>query len=358
MSGKEKSFFGKKLIFDSLFLTYSLVAIVYFAYICLDGLGVAVPQITQDDVIAKMGPVWIGILIVAIVMAGLVVLLHRLGIPTIGDVLFSPPHKKQQISEKGFFKSFWGQHLFWVFIVTVLISLKITETSLYDLTDVDGVAGAIRIYQGLIHANMALLPISIMKVIETIFIAFLATMIAIPISFVLSFLCAKNLMTNPFAFAFYAVLRTFLNITRSVEPLIWAIIFTVWVGVGPFAGMLALMIHSIASLTKQYSELVEDVSDGPIEGIKSTGANMLQVVWFAVVPQVMLPYIAFTIYRWDINVRMATVIGLVGGGGIGTLLIKYYGQAMWPEVGCIIIVIAAVVWLMDAGSAYIREALK
>jgi phosphonate transport system permease protein len=81
-------------------------------------------------------------------------------------------------------------------------------------------------------------------------------------------------------------------------------------------------------------------------------------VWFAIVPQVVLPYISFTVYRWDINVRMATIIGLVGGGGIGTMLVQYQGQAMWPEVGTIIVVIAVVVWIMDQASAYIREALK
>jgi phosphonate transport system permease protein len=122
--------------------------------------------------------------------------------------------------------------------------------------------------------------------------------------------------------------------------------------------MMALMIHSIASLAKQYSEMVESVNDGPIEGILSTGATRLQMVWFAIVPQVILPYISFTVYRWDINVRMATIIGLVGGGGIGTLLIQYQGQAMWPQVGCIIVVIAVVVWLLDQASAYLREALK
>ena len=129
-------------------------------------------------------------------------------------------------------------------------------------------------------------------------------------------------------------------------------------GIGPFAGMLALMIHSIASLAKQYSEMVETVDEGPIEGIESAGASKLQTIWFAIVPQVILPYISFTVYRWDINVRMATIIGLVGGGGIGTMLIQYQGQAMWPEVGTIIVVIAIVVWLMDQASAYIREALK
>src|SRR5690606_7818811 len=121
------------------------------------------------------------------------------------------------------------------------------------------------------------------------------------------------------------------------------IIFSVWVGIGPFAGMLALMFHSVASLTKQYSELIESASEGPIEGIRATGANSTQVVWFAIVPQVILPYIAFTIYRWDINVRMATVIGLVGGGGIGTLLIQYQGQALWNEVGTLALLIVIVV---------------
>ena len=104
--------------------------------------------------------------------------------------------------------------------------------------------------------------------------------------------------------------------------------------------------------------MVETVYEGPIEGVQSCGANKLQTIWFAIVPQVILPYISFTVYRWDINVRMATIIGLVGGGGIGTMLIKYQGQAMWPEVGTIIVVIAAVVWIMDQASAYIREALK
>jgi phosphonate transport system permease protein len=122
--------------------------------------------------------------------------------------------------------------------------------------------------------------------------------------------------------------------------------------------MLALLIHSIASLAKQCSEIVESVSSEPIEGITSTGASPIQVVWYAVVPQVILPYVSFAIYRWDVNVRMATIIGLVGGGGIGTLLIKYQGQAMWPEVGCIIMVIAVVVWMMDSASSYIREAIK
>lgn len=155
----------------------------------------------------------------------------------------------------------------------------------------------------------------------------------------------------------YTIVRFILNFTRSVEPMIWAIIFSVWVGIGPYAGMLALMLHSIASLAKNYSEQVECIEQGPVEAIEATGANRLQVIWFAVVPQIVLPFLAFTIYRWDINVRMATIIGLVGGGGIGTLLMQYQGLARWNEVGTIIITIAAVVWIMDYLSAKIREAI-
>jgi phosphonate transport system permease protein len=158
--------------------------------------------------------------------------------------------------------------------------------------------------------------------------------------------------------AVYSLLRTGFNLVRSVEPVLWAVIFSIWVSFGPFAGMLALMVHSIASLAKQYSEIIEGVEDGPIEGIASTGAGRLQTIWFAVVPQIVLPFISFTIYRWDINVRMATILGFVGGGGIGTMLMEYQGQARWPQVGTIIVVIAFVVWAMDVFSAHVRAAVK
>lgn len=277
-----------------------------------------------------------------------------LSINTLGTFLFD----KYKVYPEGLRKTFWKYTLNLSLIGTLLASLILTEASFIELVDKDGFRGAVRLFSGIFNPNFEILPKAIMAIIETIFIAFLATFIAVPFAFLLSFLGAKNIMTGSLAFSVYLFLRTFLNIVRSVEPLIWAIIFSVWVGIGPFAGMLALMIHSVASLTKQYSEIVECISDGPVEGIRATGAGTLQTVLFGVVPQIVLPYISFTIYRWDINVRMATVIGLVGGGGIGTMLIQYQGQAMWKEVGCIVVVIAVVVWVLDTASAYIREAIK
>ncbi len=285
-------------------------------------------------------------------------ILNSMKIKTMGENLFEPDYEKAKQEAKPWYKTFWGWHLFVTVFVLFVVGLFKTKFSLYELTNEDGFEGAKRLFAGIFNPNWEVLPRAVLNIIETIFMAFLATFLAIPFAFLLSFLAAKNVMKGTIPFMIYSVVRTFLNVTRSVEALVWAIIFSVWVGIGPFAGMLALMVHSIASLTKQYSEMVETVNEGPIEGIQSCGANKLQTIWYAIVPQVILPYISFTVYRWDINVRMATIIGLVGGGGIGTMLIKYQGQAMWPEVGTIIVVIAIVVWMMDQASAYIREALK
>lgn len=346
---------SKRHIFDSALFTYTAAILIYCSYLFSTLFGVSPDMGNQESAILHMQDLaWAGAAL-CLLMLGFSYLCATLNITTLGALLFAP---HAQRTPQPLLKSFWGLHLLLTFALTLIVSLKMTDFSWHELTDPEGFAGALRLYDGLTHANLALLPTAIVQVVETIFIAFLATVFAIPLAFLLSFLSAKNVMTHPAAFALYATLRTLFNIARSVEPLIWALIFTVWVGVGPFAGMLALMIHSVASLAKQYSEIVEDVSEGPIEAIRATGANSIQIVWFGIVPQIVLPYIAFTIYRWDTNVRMATVIGLVGGGGIGTLLIKYQGQAMWPEVGCIILVIAVAVWLMDLASAYIREALR
>ena len=284
-------------------------------------------------------------------------LLNARGIKTLGEYLFEPSYKKA-LETAPMFKSFWGWHLAGLLLLLFIVGIFKTKFSVIELLNEDGFNGAKRLFAGIASPNWQILPQAVLNIIETIFMAFMATVLAIPFAFFLSFVSARNIMNGKYTFWIYLAMRTVFNVTRSIEALLWAIIFSVWVGIGPFAGMLALMIHSIASLAKQYSEMVETVNEGPIEGVQSCGANKLQTIWFAIVPQVVLPFISFTVYRWDINVRMATIIGLVGGGGIGTMLIQYQGQAMWSEVGTIIVVIAAVVWIMDQASAYIREALK
>jgi phosphonate ABC transporter permease subunit PhnE len=161
----------------------------------------------------------------------------------------------------------------------------------------------------------------------------------------------------PLGSTLYNLSRTALNTVRSIEPLIMGLVFIIWVGIGPFAGVLALTLHSIAALGKLYSEQVENIDPGPVEAIQSTGASWLQTVIYAVIPQIIPPYIAFTMYRWDINVRMSTIIGFVGGGGVGLLLNQQINLLRYREAGVIVLSIAIVVSILDYASAYIRERL-
>jgi phosphonate ABC transporter permease subunit PhnE len=161
--------------------------------------------------------------------------------------------------------------------------------------------------------------------------------------------------TFPLGGVIYNTTRTILNILRSIEPLIMGLVFVIWVGIGPFAGVLALALHSIASLGKLYSEQIESIDAGPIEALQSTGANRLQTIMYAVVPQIIPPYIAFTMYRWDINVRMSTIIGFVGGGGVGFLLQQQINLLRYRDAGVAVLAIAIVVSILDYASAAIRE---
>ncbi len=194
--------------------------------------------------------------------------------------------------------------------------------------------------------------------LETVAMALMATFLAIFLAVPISFLAARNLMSgNPITFGIYVIVRTLLNILRSVEALLFAIVFVVITGLGPFAGVLALMCHTIAALAKLYSEVIEGIDPGPIEAIKATGANWIQVARYGVIPQIIPPFTSFTIYRWDINVRSATVIGMVGGGGIGLYLIQWIQLNDFRAVSAAFIAIAVVVIILDFISAKIRERL-
>lgn len=200
------------------------------------------------------------------------------------------------------------------------------------------------------------LKLAIEKIIETIFIGMMATLFGIVLALPISFLAARNLMSGSrLSLAVYYITRTILNIIRSIEPLIWAIIAVIVVGLGPFAGILALTLHSLASLAKLYSEAIESIDHGPIEAIQATGANWLQTIMYAVVPQVVPPFVSFTIYRWDINIRMSTIIGFVGGGGIGFLLAQWIRLLDYSAAGIAVWFIAITVAILDYVSAEIRN---
>jgi len=159
----------------------------------------------------------------------------------------------------------------------------------------------------------------------------------------------------PTGMVIYYITRTFLNGLRSIEALVMAIVFVIAVGIGPFAGVMALGLHTIVSLAKLYSEQVESIMSGPLEAIQATGANRLQTIIYGVVPQIVPPYISYTMYRWDINVRMSTIIGFVGGGGIGFLLQQNINLLNYKAASAQMLAIAIVVASMDYVSSVLRE---
>lgn len=196
------------------------------------------------------------------------------------------------------------------------------------------------------------------KMVETVFLALMGTFFALVVSVPLSFLGARNLMHGTrVGESIYYVVRTLFNVLRSIEAMILAVIMAVVVGLGPFAGVMAIVIHSIGAMGKLYSESIESIDPGPIEAITATGANRLQVILFAVLPQVVPQFLSFTMYRWDINVRLSTVIGLVGGGGIGYVLIQYINLLQWNQAATCLWLIGIVVILMDYASARFRHSL-
>jgi len=198
----------------------------------------------------------------------------------------------------------------------------------------------------------------IQQMIVTIFQAFLATTLGAIAALPFSFLAAKNLTgrSRLSAWIYYAT-RAMLNLLRSIEALLYVVIFIFWVGIGPFAGMLALAVTSFALIGKLFSEAIENIDAGPIEAVNATGANRLQTIVYAVLPQIVPPFVSYLIYQWDINIRMATIIGFAGGGGIGLTLTTFFGSLEYHKAGTVVACIVIVVALMDFASARLRQAL-
>jgi phosphonate transport system permease protein len=194
------------------------------------------------------------------------------------------------------------------------------------------------------------------QMLITIFQAMLATTLGGLLALPFSFLAAKNLTGRSLlSIWIYYLSRAMFNILRSIEALLYVVIFIFWVGIGPFAGMLALSITSFALIGKLFSEAIENIDAGPIEAVTATGANGLQTIIYAVIPQIVPPFISYLIYQWDINIRMATIIGFAGGGGIGLTLTTFFGSLQYHRAGTVVACIVVVVALMDFASAKLRQ---
>ncbi len=196
------------------------------------------------------------------------------------------------------------------------------------------------------------------EMLLTVEIALVGTLLAALFALPTSFLAARNLtFRNPFLRALFYLMRGFYNVDRGIDTLILALILVAAVGLGPFAGVLAMAIHSVADLGKLYSEAIENVDKGPIEALESVGASGSNVLRWAILPQVLPLFVSYTLYRFEINFRVSIVLGLVGAGGIGFFIKGAMDAGHYDQMVIGIIAIVLVVNLIDFASSWLRSRL-
>ena len=195
----------------------------------------------------------------------------------------------------------------------------------------------------------------IYAMLETIEIAFLGTFIAITLSIPVGLLSARNLAPN---YAVFLIARTITIFFRAIPEFIIAMILVIAIGFGAMPGVLAVGIHTIGFLAKFYAEGIEHINKGPVEALKSSGASKRQIISFAVIPQILPSFIANNLYILDRNIRMATMLGIVGAGGIGYELQSSFRMFEYQKVSAIIIIIFIAIFIIDHLSSFIRSKIK
>jgi phosphonate transport system permease protein len=190
--------------------------------------------------------------------------------------------------------------------------------------------------------------------LDTLLIAYVGTLIGATAGFVLCFLASANLVRSK---TIVFVTRRFLEFCRTAPEIVFALVFVLAFGLGPLPGVLAIAIHTTGALGKLFAEVVENIDDAPIDGVVASGGNWLEMVRFAVVPQVLSNFVSYALLRFEINVRGAAVMGFVGAGGIGQDLIEAVRKFYYTDVSAILMLIVIAVMTIDYGTEAMRHRL-
>ena len=201
--------------------------------------------------------------------------------------------------------------------------------------------------------DLRVLPAALLGALTTVEIALLGTAAAAALALPLGFLSARNVAAPP---VFHPA-RAALNLFRSVDTLVYALVFVAAVGLGPFPGVLAVVAYTTTSLAKLYSEAIEGIERGPVDAITATGATRLQILRYGVLPQVSPLFLSYILYRLETNIRAATVLGFVGAGGIGFYLQTYLRMIDYRAACTVLVLTVVMVMIVDAISSRIRARL-
>jgi phosphonate transport system permease protein len=190
------------------------------------------------------------------------------------------------------------------------------------------------------------------EMVITLHIAIWGTLLAVVCAVPCGLLCSANVAPA----WVHQPMRRLMDAARAINEIVFAMLFVVAVGLGPFAGVLAIFVHTTGVLAKLFSEAAEAIDPQPVEGIRSTGANVVEEVVYGVIPQVLPLWISYSLYRFESNVRSAAVVGMVGAGGIGVVLWEIIRSFQYAQTCAVMIMIVVTVSLIDLVSARVRKA--
>ena len=226
------------------------------------------------------------------------------------------------------------------------ISLRYVTTAPTQASDLLG-----RMYP----PDLAYLPNTVGPLAETIQIAVVGTIAAVLMAAPVAYISAENTTPNK---ATYALGKVIVTVSRSVHTIVWALLFVVMFGPGALAGTVATAVRSIGFVGKLLGEEIEEIDFGQVEGVRASGASPFQLLVYGIVPQIKPALVGISVYRWDINVRAATILGFVGAGGIGVQLFEAIDSFAWRTVSGILLAILAVVLVSEGISAYARRKVR
>ena len=200
--------------------------------------------------------------------------------------------------------------------------------------------------------DLSVLPKAAAALIVTLQMALVGTVLGALAAAPVSFVAAR---TSALPRALSTTVKTGLNVLRAVPPLVYAVLFVYMVGLGPFPGALGIAVGSFVMLAKLYAEALESVHPAPIEAVKAVGARPIQVFFYGMLPQALPQYMAHTLYAWELNISAATILGIVGAGGIGFELIAQINYFQWHKVATYLLVLVAMVVTADTVSYTLRR---
>ena len=239
------------------------------------------------------------------------------------------------------------------FVVLMALAWAAWDTGADPVRLIRGLPWLLEFVRRMMPPDLRVLPAAVAGAVTTVEIALLGTAVAAVLALPLGFVSARNVAAPPI---FHAA-RAALNFLRSVDTLVYALVFVAAVGLGPFPGVLAVIAYTTTSLAKLYSEAIEGIERGPVDAITATGATRLQVLRFGVLPQVLPLFLSYVLYRLETNIRAATVLGFVGAGGIGFYLQTYLRLIDYPAASTVLLVTVAMVIAVDFVSSRLRQRL-